>query len=101
MSENETWLGAGEKYALLGLNIKTDQAGFADEQLSADLSVLTGSAFKMPSHWRERLGSIRAEEVEDCDLFILSKMPSKQADVLDGENQVLQAKVWLSTVGFC
>ena len=94
MSENETWLGAGEKYALLGLNIKTDQAGFADEQLSADLSVLTGSAFKMPSHWREWLGSIRAEEVEDCDLFILSKMPSKQADVLDGENQVLQAKVW-------
>ena len=54
MSENETWLGVGEKYALLGLNIKSDQAGFVGEQLSADLSVLTGSAFKMPVLWRRR-----------------------------------------------
>ncbi|SRR6266404_1761077 len=92
--ETETWLGKGEKYALLGLNIKCDQAGFTDEQISPDLTVLTRSAFKMPSHWREWLGSIRAEEVEGCDLFILAKMKSKQIGVLDGENQALQAKVW-------
>jgi hypothetical protein len=90
----ETWLGEGEKYTLLGLNIKSDQAGFADEQLSPDLAVLSKSAFKMPSHWREWLGTIRAEEVEDCDLFILAKTKSKQVAVLDDENQELQAKVW-------
>lgn len=91
---SESWLGEGEKYALLGLNLKSDQAGFSDEQLSAELAVLTRAAFKMPSHWREWLGTIRAEEVEDCDLFILSKLKSKQASVLDGENQTLQARVW-------
>jgi hypothetical protein len=92
--KSEEWLGEGEKYALLGLNLKSDQAGFSDERLSAELAVLTRAAFKMPSHWREWLGSIRAEEVEDCDLFILSKLKSKQASVLDGENQALLALVW-------
>jgi hypothetical protein len=87
------WLGDGEKYALLGLNIKSDQAGFADEQISPELVVLTRSAFKVPSHWRDWLGSIRAEEVEDCDLFILTKMKSQQTGVLDGENQALQARL--------
>jgi hypothetical protein len=92
--ENEAWLGDGEKYALLGLNLKSDQAGFASEQLSPELGVLSRAAFKVPLHWREWLGSIRAEEVEDCDLFILSKQKSKQPSVLDGENQSLQARVW-------
>jgi hypothetical protein len=94
VEHSEEWLGDGEKYALLGLNLKSDQAGFSDEQLSPELAVLTRAAFKMPSHWREWLGSIRAEEVEGCDLFILSKLKSKQPDVLDGENQTLQARVW-------
>jgi hypothetical protein len=91
---SNAWLGAGEKYAMLGLNLKSDQAGFADEALNADLRVLTQSAFKMPSHWREWLGSIRVGEVEACDLFVVAKMKSKQVGVLDGENQELQAKVW-------
>jgi hypothetical protein len=91
---SEAWLGDGEKYALLGLNLKSDQAGFVDEKLSPELAVLTRAGFKMPSHWREWLGSIRAEEVEDCDIFILSKLKSNQTSVLDGENQTLQARVW-------
>jgi hypothetical protein len=91
---SQNWVGNDEKYALLGLNIKCDQAGFADEQISPELAVLTRAGFKMPAHWREWLGSIRAEEVEDCDLFVLSKMNSKRTGVLDGENQTLQGRVW-------
>jgi hypothetical protein len=48
----------------------------------------------MPSHWREWLGTIRAEQMEDCDFFVLAKMQSRQAGVLDSENQELLAKVW-------
>src|SRR5437016_6045170 len=92
--DSQGWVSDGEKYALLGLNLKGDKSGFADEQISPDLAVLTRAAFKMPAHWREWLGSIRAEEVEDCDLFVLTRLKSKQAAVLDGENQVLQARVW-------
>ncbi|AZO44952.1 hypothetical protein EJ076_29545 [Mesorhizobium sp. M7D.F.Ca.US.005.01.1.1] len=90
----QNWICDGEKYALLGLNIKADEAGFADEQISPELAVVTKAAFKVPAHWREWLGSIRAEEVEDCDVFILSRLISKQSGVLDAENQALQAKVW-------
>jgi hypothetical protein len=96
MSDDDSsrWVAEGEKYALLGLSLKSDQAGFADEAISPELAVLTRAAFKMPSHWREWLGSIRAEEVEDCDLFILSKLHSHQPGVLDGENQMLQQRLW-------
>jgi hypothetical protein len=88
------WLGDGEKYAMLGLNIKSDQAGFVDEVLSPEVAVLTQSAFTMPAHWREWLGSMRAEEVEECDVFVVAKMKSNKTAVLDEENQALQAKVW-------
>lgn len=88
-----SWVGQDDKYALLGLSIKSDAAGFQDEVLSPELSVLTQTAFKMPEHWREWLGSIRAEEVEDCDLFILSKLKSRQPGILDGENQTLHRNV--------
>jgi hypothetical protein len=88
------WISDDEKYALLGLNIKSDQVGFADEQISPELTVLTRAAFKMPANWREWLGTIRVEEVEDCDVFILSKLNSKRPSVLDGENQTLQGRVW-------
>ena len=94
-----TWLGEGEKYALLGLSLKSDQAGFSEGPLSPELAVLTKAEFKIPSYWREWLGSIRAEEVEDCDLFIFSKLNSKQPNVLDGENQTLQRRVWNFFIG--
>jgi hypothetical protein len=90
----QDWVSAGEKYALLGLNLKGDESGFANEQISLELAVLTRAAFEMPAHWCEWLGTVRAEEVQDCDLFILSKLNSKQPGVLDGENQTLQQRVW-------
>ncbi|MGY3078867.1 hypothetical protein ACVWZZ_005275 [Bradyrhizobium sp. LM6.10] len=94
-----TWLENGEKFALLGLSLKDDEAGFSEGPLSPELSVLIGAKFKMPTHWREWLGSIRAEEVDDCNLFILSKLKSKQPDVLDGESQTLQRRVWNFYIG--
>ncbi|WP_028167374.1 hypothetical protein [Bradyrhizobium elkanii] len=96
MSDRDSlnWLAEGDKYALLGLSLKSDEAGFTDEAISPELTVLTRAAFKMPAHWREWLGSIRAEEVEDCDVFILSKLRSRQPGVLDGEDQMLQQRLW-------
>src|SRR6201987_4017638 len=89
-----SWISDDEKYALLGLSINSDRVGFSDEQLSPELTVLTRTAFKIPTNWREWLGTIRAEEVDHCDLFILSKLHSKRLDVLDDEHQMLQERVW-------
>jgi hypothetical protein len=97
--DSQNWLDHGEKYALLGLSIKYDERAVKTGPLAPELAVLTRAAFKMPSHWREWLGTIRAEEVEDCDLFILSKCRSQQPAVLDGENQMLQLRVRRFYVG--
>jgi hypothetical protein len=46
----------------------------------------------MPPHWREWLGTIRTQEVEGSNLFLLSKMRSRAPDILDGENAELKRR---------
>lgn len=88
----------GDKYALAGLSIKLEN-GIPQGEVAPQLVVLTDAGFEISSHWREWLGSIRAREVEGCNLFLLSKLRSAAPDVLDGENQVLQQRVWHFYVG--
>jgi hypothetical protein len=97
--DSQNWLDDSEKYALLGLSIKFDERAVKTGPLISGLAILTRAAFKMPTHWCEWLGTIRAEEVEDCELFILSKLTSKQPSVLDGENQILEQRVHRFYVG--
>lgn len=63
------------------------------------LWVVNRPQFQVPSHWKEWLGTIRVEEVEAANLFLLSKIKSERPDVLDGENQTLQHFVSLFYVG--
>ena len=44
----------------------------------------------MPAHWREWLGTIRTEEVEDSNLFLLSKMRSQAPAIVDAETAELK-----------
>jgi hypothetical protein len=90
---SQNWIDDGEKYALLGMSLKYDERTITTGSLGPKLAILTRAAFKMPAHWRGWLGTIRAEEVEDCNLFILTKCKSRQPAVLDGENQTLQRRV--------
>jgi len=72
---SQSWIADGEKYALLGLSVKLPE-GLRGLDLSPHFSVISGSDFKIPDEWREWLGSIRVEEVEACDLFIVAKVMS-------------------------
>jgi hypothetical protein len=82
------WISDGEKYHRPQCeNHRPDRDGRA----SASFFVLANTKFNIPAHWREWLGSIRADEVERSDLFLISK-PSKPY-VLDNENQRLQERV--------
>jgi hypothetical protein len=93
-----TWLGDGEKYALGGLRVKTEGT-IPSGQMSPNLWTLVDTSFGMPSNWREWLGSIRADEVTDCNLFLLSKQPSKTPDTHDAENKRLEQLAWNFYVG--
>jgi hypothetical protein len=88
----------GDKYAIAGLSIKLE-GDIPQGEVAPGLMVLTDARFEIPPHWREWLGSIRAGEVEDCNLFLLAKLRSASPDVLDGENQALQQRVWHFYVG--
>ena len=86
------WIDDGEKYALVGISVKVDGHIMAG-QVAPYLWILADTKFNIPSHWREWLGSVRAEEVESSNLLSISKLRSSRPDVLDGENQKLQQRV--------
>ncbi|OYU91964.1 MAG: hypothetical protein CFE29_03715 [Bradyrhizobiaceae bacterium PARB1] len=88
------WVEDGEKYAILGLSVKFNAALIENPAILPELSILPRAAFKMPEHWRDWLGTIRAEEVDNCDFFIVSKMRSKHPEVLDQDSQILQRRIW-------
>lgn len=95
---SEMWIADGEKYALVGLSANIDGT-IPRHEIGPRLWALAGNRFEFPEDWREWLGSLRAEDVESCNLFLMSKCKSSQPDVLDGENQELQHLVSLFYVG--
>ena len=90
--DSAVWIEDGEKYALIGLNVKID-GHLPPGKIAPNLWVLADTKFNVPPHWQEWLGSIRAQEVEGCNLFLLSKLASLTPNVLDVENQTLQDRV--------
>jgi hypothetical protein len=98
ITDSAPWIEDGEKYALVGLSLKFE-GQLPPGKISANLSVLADTKFTVPLNWREWLGSVRAGEVEDCNLFLLCKLTSSTPGVLDAENQTLQQRVWNFYVG--
>lgn len=92
------WIAEGEKYALIGLEAKVDQA-VPFREFEPGLWVWTDRRFDIPAYWREWIGSIRADQIENCNLALLCKMPSQTPDILDSENQLLQRRAWGFYVG--
>lgn len=92
------WIADNEKYALIGLAVKIEQ-GIPMSQVEPGLWAWTDQKLDLPADWRTWIGSLRAEEVEGCNFALLSKMPSAAPDVLDGENQLLQRRVWGFYIG--
>jgi hypothetical protein len=86
-----SWVDDGEKYAVIALAVKLDDA-VPLQQMTPHHWAFAGERFDMPPHWREWLGTIRTQEVEGSDLFLLSKMRSQTPDILDGENIELKRR---------
>ncbi len=86
------WIEDDEKYAVVGLNVRIDEH-IPTGEIAPNLSVLTNTTFSVPPHWQKWLGSIRARKIENCNLFLLTKLASLTPNVLDAENQTLQERV--------
>jgi hypothetical protein len=92
------WVADGEKYALIGLEVKIEEA-IPFRELTPGLWAWTDLALDVPTEWREWLGSIRTDEIKNFNLALLSKLVSKALDALDGENQLLERRAWGFYVG--
>jgi len=100
MAENDfaAFIQDGEKYALVGLNGPL-KPHIPSGKVGAKLWVRTDAQFKVPENWRALLGSYRTSEVENCNLFLISKEASSALDVLNEENEILRQRVWEFYVG--
>ena len=86
-----SWIDDGDKYAVIALAVKLDDP-VPLQQMTPHHWVFADKRFDMPPHWREWLGTIRAQEVEGSNLFLLSKVHSQTPDILDGENAELKRR---------
>jgi len=86
------WLQLGEKFALIGFPIDL-HPGVSFTELPAGLSIITEMEFEFPDHWKEWLGTLRIEEIQECHLFMLAKSASSSPSVLDAEDQELVKRV--------
>jgi hypothetical protein len=92
MAKNPAWISEGEKYALLAMSVKLDDA-VKPGQIGPALWILANQRFDLDSFWRDWLGTVWAEHLDDCNLLLVSKVQSQRPDVLDAENQALQRRV--------
>src|ERR1700730_10801175 len=84
-----SWIDDGEKYAVIALSVKLD-GPVPLQEMTPRHWVFEDARFDMPAHWREWLGTIRTEEVEDSNLFLLSKMRSQAPEIVDAETVELK-----------
>jgi hypothetical protein len=49
---------------------------------------------QLETHWRQWLGTIKAEQLDRANLFLLAKVSSTTLEVLDDENLKLSNQLW-------
>ena len=90
----------GSKYAMLALPARYMRLRISDPVDLGNLAYVTGGLpFPLPDHWRDWLGSLRADALNAADLFLVTHAPSKAPWGLDRENQILENQLRLLYFG--
>jgi hypothetical protein len=81
----------GEKYAIIALpRLPLDGQNVPQSmELAPGLSFARRFPFDLEPHWREWIGTVRADQLTKASLILIAKSPSVTPDVLDGENERL------------
>jgi hypothetical protein len=80
----------GHKYATLALQVRRLNRRFSNpHQLSTSLFAASEPPLAIPDHWQIWLGTLRVEELQRANLFLLAHAPSQHPDSLDDENRQL------------
>jgi hypothetical protein len=88
-------IASGEKYAIMALPGCWIADDLPEElQLADGLWASRRLPIKVDEHWKDWLGSLMIERLEETGLFLLTSSPSVSPAILDGENRDLQDRVW-------
>lgn len=82
-------LAPNHKFALLALQVEARLDGDWLE-IAPDLVAFHEAPLELPKHWREWLGTLEAQRLEKCRLFVLVAAPMQDASMLDHENRWLE-----------
>jgi|HubBroStandDraft_4_1064222.scaffolds.fasta_scaffold87963_4 hypothetical protein len=93
------WLSDNEKYALIALEVRVDQHTPLLREVAVGYWAWTYVPLKVPLYWREWLGTIQTEAIENSNLILLCKTLTKTSAVLDAENELLKRRVWGFYIG--
>jgi len=86
------WVGAEEKFAAMFLDVPLDpEAQIPLSPISAIHWVIADAGFAVPEHWKEWIGSVAAESIELANLTLLSKVPSRNPNVVDEDSKAVEA----------
>ena len=88
----------GEKYALIAVQTRSS-VDVHPTEMAPGFWVSSTPMISIDAHWKEWLGSIRIEEIHNCNLFLMVKAKAGAPSVLDEENTRLENSVWQSYCG--
>lgn len=86
-------LARREKYAAIILSGASRVAFQGNIEVGNGLWVLHDPPVNVAEHWRGWIGTIRADDIEKANLWIVSKRISRTPEVIDAENQQLGESV--------
>jgi hypothetical protein len=85
-------LPIGDKYALFAL--QTRSQNIPSGHLGDGYSVLGQLPFVVPEHWKKWVGTIQSDTIAKSTCYLVVNAPSREPEVLNEENRLLQSKVY-------
>jgi hypothetical protein len=87
-----------EKYGLIALHAGSS-VQLKPTEIAPGLWAASEPFVMLTPLWREWLGTIRAQQIERCNVFFLVKIRSATPDILDQENLDLENQAWRAYLG--
>jgi len=88
-------IAPGDKYAIMALPGCWIADDLPEElQLADELWASRRLPITVDEHWKDWLGSLMIDRLEETRLFLLTSSPSASPAILDGENRDREDRVW-------
>lgn len=93
VEETTLQIDKNDKFALITLPFPQIDGGITELSLGSDIWLTKHAPLNLTANWREWIGTIRNEQFQKANGFLIIKCPASQPSILDGENQTLMQQI--------